>query len=212
VPGARSAGTVLTLVALFAVSRITGARQLGLTQGRVRVADSNPGWQSAFGQIAAELRTALAGLEVTVEHVGSTAVPGLAAKPIIDIAIDVRGDLQIDRVIRRLEPLGYIYRGDGGDGGGHLFVLDDQPDHPIAHIHVVSTDDPRWSRYLAFRDRLREDAAARAEYEHLKRQLADQFPNDRGAYTAAKESFIHGLFTRPGSSSAPSSSIGADPL
>jgi GrpB-like predicted nucleotidyltransferase (UPF0157 family) len=96
---------------------------------------------------------------------------------------------------RALEPLRYIYRGDEGGEGGHLFVLEDEPEHRIAHIHLLSSGDPQWTRYLAFRDRLREDAAARAEYGHLKRQLADQFPDDRGAYTAAKESFIQGLLT-----------------
>jgi len=186
------------------VALITSARQLGLARGRVDVVGSDPGWQLAFDQIAAELHTGLTSLEVTVEHVGSTAVPGLAAKPIIDIAIGVDGDVEIEPVVRRLEPLGYIYRGDLGDEGGHLFVLEDQPDHRVAHIHVVSTGDPQWSRYLAFRDRLRGDMQARTEYECLKRQLARRFPDNRGAYTAAKESFIQRLLASPGSSSVPS--------
>jgi GrpB-like predicted nucleotidyltransferase (UPF0157 family) len=163
----------------------------------VELVSSDPGWQSAFGQIAAELRTALAGTGAVIEHIGSTAVPGLAAKPIIDIAIGVHGDVGIDRIIRLLEPFGWIYRGDAGDEGGHLFALNDQPDHRIAHLHVVSTDDPQWTWYLAFRDRLREDAAARAAYEELKRQLADRFPQDRKAYTAAKESFVRRLVASP---------------
>jgi GrpB-like predicted nucleotidyltransferase (UPF0157 family) len=124
-------------------------------------------------------------------------VPGLAAKPIIDIAIGVQGEMRIDRIIRVLEPLGWIYRGDAADDGGHVFVFDDRPDHRIAHLHVVSTDDPQWLRYLAFRDRLRRDPVARAEYDALKRRLANQFPEDRKAYTAAKESFIRHMVTSP---------------
>jgi GrpB-like predicted nucleotidyltransferase (UPF0157 family) len=164
--------------------------RLGLTRGRVKIADSEPCWQSAFEQLAAQLRGVLTGLRASVEHVGSTAVPGLAAKPIIDIAIGIRGGAGIDHVIGAVEPLGYIYRGDAGSDGGHLFVLDDQPDHRIAHLHVVSAEDPQWQRYLAFRDLLRQDPLARADYENLKRQLAIQFPEDRKAYTAAKKSFI----------------------
>lgn len=78
---------------------------------------------------------------------------------------------------------------------GHLFVVDeqDQPGHRIAYIHVVSTDDPQWSRYLGFRDLLRENPDARVQYEQLKRRLASEFPNDRIGYTAAKESFIRSL-------------------
>jgi GrpB-like predicted nucleotidyltransferase (UPF0157 family) len=163
----------------------------------VEVADSDPRWQLVFDGLAAELRPALAGLDAAVEHVGSTSVPGLAAKPIIDIAIGVRGDIAIDRIIRLLEPLGYIYRRDEGASGGHLFVVDEdgQPGHRIAFVHVVAIDDPQWSRYLAFRDRLREDPDARAAYERLKRQLAAEFPRDRVGYTAAKEAFIQGLLT-----------------
>jgi GrpB-like predicted nucleotidyltransferase (UPF0157 family) len=172
-----------------------GGPKLGLTRDQVEVVDSDPGWQVVFDRLAGELRTALAGLDVTVEHVGSTSVPRLASKPIIDIAIGVNGDIAIDRIIGLLEPLGYIYRRDEGGSGGHLFVVDKdgQPGHRIAYIHVVATDDPQWSRYLGFRDRLREDPEARAKYAHLKRQLASQFPNDRIGYTDAKESFIRSL-------------------
>jgi GrpB-like predicted nucleotidyltransferase (UPF0157 family) len=177
------------------VAHIAGWPKLGLTPDRVEVTGSDPGWQLVFDGLAAELRAALASLDAAVEHVGSTSVPGLAAKPIIDIAIGVHGDIAIDRITRLLEPLGYSYRRDDGARGGHLFVVDaaDQPGHQIAYIHIVATDDPQWPRYLAFRDRLRADPDACARYEHLKRQLASEFPNNRVGYTAAKESFIRVL-------------------
>ena len=175
---------------------LAGHGRLGLTRGRVTIADSEPSWQSAFEQLAGQLRGVLASVRVSVEHVGSTAVPGLAAKPIIDIAIGIRGGVEIDHVMGAVEPLGYVYRGDAGREGGHLFVLDDRPDHRIAHLHVVSTEDPQWLRYLAFRDVLRRDPLARADYENLKRQLALQFPEDREAYTAAKEPFIRGQLSQ----------------
>jgi len=177
------------------VARIADGPKLGLTRAQVEVADSDSRWQLVFDALAAELRTALADLDVAVEHVGSTSVPGLAAKPIIDIAIGVRGEMPIDRIIRILEPLDYIYRRDEGASGGQLFVVDEEahPGHRIAYIHVVTTDDRQWSRYLGFRDLLRGNPGARAEYEQLKRRLATEFPNDRIGYTAAKESFIRNL-------------------
>jgi len=182
------------LIGSQAVAHIDGEPKLGLTRDQVRVAESDPRWQLVFDRLAGELRSALADLDVMVEHVGSTSVPGLAAKPIIDIAIGVGGPIAIDRFIQLLEPLGYIYRRDEGASGGQLFVVDEdnRPGHRIAYIHLVTTDDPQWSRYLGFRDRLREDPHARAEYQQLKRQLAAEFRNDRAGYTAAKESFIEG--------------------
>lgn len=183
------------LIGSQAVAHTDGEPHFGLTRDQVEVADSDPRWQLVFDRLAAELRSALADLDIMVEHVGSTSVPGLAAKPIIDIAVGVPGPIAIDRFIQLLEPLGYIYRRDEGASGGQLFVVDEdnRPGHRIAYIHVVTMDDPQWSRYLGFRDRLREDPDARAEYQHLKRQLAAEFPNDRVGYTAAKESFIEGL-------------------
>jgi GrpB-like predicted nucleotidyltransferase (UPF0157 family) len=185
------------LIASQAMRGINDEPKLGLTRDQVEVADSDPRWKLVFDGLSAQLRTALADLDATVEHVGSTSVPGLAAKPIIDIAIGVRGPMAIGRIIKILEPLGYIYRRDEGSSGGQLFVVDDDnsPWHRIAYIHVVATDDPQWFRYLGFRDRLREDPQARDEYQQLKRRLAAEFPNDRIGYTTAKESFIEGLLS-----------------
>jgi GrpB-like predicted nucleotidyltransferase (UPF0157 family) len=173
---------------------LKGSGPIGLAIGKVTVTASNPDWPVVFDQLAAEIRVVLANIPAVIEHVGSTAVPGLAAKPIIDIAIGVKAHIEPSHLIEALSPLGYIYRRDDGDAGGQLFVLDgDQPGHRIAYVHVVTTADPQWHRYLAVRDRLRQDPAAKAAYDRLKRDLAEQFPDDRAAYTRAKESFIRGL-------------------
>jgi GrpB-like predicted nucleotidyltransferase (UPF0157 family) len=184
-----------SLIGSPAVARIGNGARLGLTADQVEVADSDSRWHLVFEALAAELRTALSDLDATVEHVGSTAVPGLAAKPIIDVAVGIRGKIAIDRLIESLEPLGYIYRRDEGANGGQLFVVDAEgkPGQRIAYIHVVATNDPQWSRYLGFRDLLKENPHALLEYEQLKRRLAVEFPNDRIGYTAAKESFIRAV-------------------
>jgi GrpB-like predicted nucleotidyltransferase (UPF0157 family) len=162
---------------------------LGLAYGRVHlVADHPAAWSDAFGQLA----TLVLGCEgvAAVEHVGSTAVPGLAAKPILDVAVAVAEDAELAVVAARLERLGFEFRGDKGEQGGLLFVLEDAPLRRVAHLHVVPQDSCLWRRYLRFRDRLRSDSAARAGYADLKRCLATQHPDDRVSYTAGKEGYI----------------------
>ena len=182
------------MVASSTVAIVDGPR-LGLTHEQVEVAESDSRWRLVFDALAAQLRTALADLDVVVEHVGSTSVPGLAAKPIIDVAVGIRGEIAIERIIQVLGPLGYIYRRDEGASGGQLFVVDEdgQPGNRIAYVHVVTTADPQWARYLGFRDLLRGNPDARIEYEELKRRLAAEFPDDRIGYTSAKQSFIEHL-------------------
>jgi GrpB-like predicted nucleotidyltransferase (UPF0157 family) len=130
---------------------------LGLTYGQIRLLPSDPGWPRAFQRLAAELRATLGQVAVAVEHVGSTAVPGLPAKPILDVAIGLAPGADPDRVITALRPLGYQFRGDKGDEGGLLLVLKDRPAHRTAHLHLVHHGDVQWRRYLALRDRLRAD-------------------------------------------------------
>gem|GEM_PF-210901 len=179
------------------MNRLGGA-VLGLPYGQVRLVDSDPGWPHAFEVLAAELRGALGELAVAVEHVGSTAVPGLVAKPILDLAVGLAPGARTDRVRPAIEQLGYVFRGDKGDTGGLLFVLEDPPAHRIAHLHVVPHGGQRWQRYLAFRDRLRIDPDARAAYAGVKRRLGEQFAGDRQAYTAGKGAFVVDVLSRGG--------------
>jgi GrpB-like predicted nucleotidyltransferase (UPF0157 family) len=169
---------------------------LGLPYGQVRLAvGAGTEWARAYARIAAAIREALGDAAAGVEHVGSTAVPGLAAKPIIDIAVGVRPGEPVAELRTHLEPLGFIYRGDLGSQGGLLFVLETAPRHRIAHVHAVEYGGESWVRYLAFRDRLRSDPDARDSYAKLKRILAERFPGDRAAYTAGKDQVISALLS-----------------
>ena len=164
--------------------------RLGLQYGHVELAESDPAWPEDAQRLAESIRSALGPDALAVEHIGSTAVPGLLSKPILDLAVLVRRDAD---TTERLTMLGYEFRGDAGAEGGLVFVLSDRPLHRIAHVHVVSDGDPQWSRYLAVRDRLRADPTARAAYAELKLELAARFPRDRPAYTAGKDGFIASL-------------------
>jgi GrpB-like predicted nucleotidyltransferase (UPF0157 family) len=173
-----------------------GDTMLGLTYGQVRLVDSDPGWPAAFERLAAELGGALGERAVAVEHVGSTAVPGLVAKPILDLAVGLAPTSDPDHVIPAIERLGYQFRGDKGDTGGLLlFVLEDRPAHRVGHVHVVPYGSEKWRQCLAFRDRLRIDPDARASYAEVKRRLGERFASDRQVYTAGKAAFVAGLLS-----------------
>lgn len=168
---------------------------LGLDHGVVELVESDGRWGAAYDLLASALKPGLGAVAVEIEHVGSTAVPGLAAKPILDVAVGLMPGIDIKEVTTLLEQMGFEYRGDNGDQGGRLFVLNARPRHRVAHVHVVEHGDVRWHRYIAFRDRLRQDVEARASYEAAKRHLARQFPGDRASYTAGKASVVEDILS-----------------
>ena len=136
------------------------------------------------------LRRALGDLIADVQHVGSTAVHDLPAKPILDVAISIRTPDVVPDIVEGLTGIGYICRGAGADTIGHLFVRESEPNVRTVHVHVVEEDSIQWRDYLLFREVLREDSDVRKRYADLKRDLANQFPDDRESYTSAKDEFI----------------------
>jgi GrpB-like predicted nucleotidyltransferase (UPF0157 family) len=163
---------------------------IGLERGTVRVVPSDDEWPAAFAQERRRLCECIGHLVLDIQHVGSTAVSGLAAKPIIDIAVAVASPADVQRCRPLLVELGYLDRGDAGRTGGYLFVKERAPNVRTHHLHMVTIDDPQWANYLRFRDRLRADVALRTEYVSLKRKLQERFAGDRQGYTAAKDAFI----------------------
>jgi len=131
-------------------------------------------------------------MEIAVEHVGSTAVPGLPAKPILDIAVGLRPGVDRDTVVEALQSLGFLYRGavEEDEGLNLMFGWEDTPRHRVVNLHVVTHGGRRWRDWVVFRDRLRADGRARDAYAALKADLARRFPNDRTAYIAGKDEFV----------------------
>jgi len=162
----------------------------------VRVVSHQERWQEAFEDERRLLAEHLGALAIDVQHVGSTAVPGLEAKPVIDIAVALDGPSDLDECRKRLCGLGYLDRGDSGADGGYLFVKEREPNVRTHHLHVVTIDDPQWGAYLRFRDTLRANANLRDRYAALKQTLAAQFPEDRVGYTNGKASFIRHVLDR----------------
>jgi len=156
----------------------------------VRVVDHQPGWVALAAEACVNVRQAAGDLIADIQHVGSSAVPHLPAKPILDLAAAVAALDTIPALVPRLTGIGHIYRGDDGDDGGHLFVRESSPDIRTIHLHVVEYNGAQWHNYLRFRDLLRRRLDVREQYAELKKELGNRFGDDRRSYTAAKHDFI----------------------
>jgi GrpB-like predicted nucleotidyltransferase (UPF0157 family) len=166
---------------------------LGLEKSVVVLHPHNPLWIELGQQECTTVRLLLGKLALDVRHVGSTSVPGLEAKPILDVAAAVVDDATVEEVVERLtEKDDYSYEGDKGQDGGLLFARG-RDSFRTVHVHVVGAGSPEWEYYLRFHDLLIGDSIARAAYQREKRLLAQQFPEDRMGYTKAKNPIIEGL-------------------
>lgn len=154
---------------------------IGLKRRTVDVVPYRAEWAQLFLDEKARIMAAIGELIVDIQHVGSTAVPELAAKPILDIAIAVEDDRVMPAITRGLEQIGYIDRGNGGRHGGYLFVKECAPDVRTHHVHIVSRDDAQWRHYLGFRDLLRRDERLRIQYMAVKQALRHQYSKHRAA-------------------------------
>src|SRR5215472_5315258 len=159
-----------------------------MTGQPVHIADYDPQWPATFEQLRGPIAAALGALALGVEHVGSTAVPGRAAKPIIDLDVVIVSRTDLPAVIAKLRPLGYRPQGDLGVAGREAF--NNPPGAPAHHLYVCTADNKELARHLAFRDFLRAHPGTARAYAELKRSLASRFRNDRDAYTEAKTTFI----------------------
>lgn len=135
------------------------------------------------------MRQALGPLAVAIEHVGSTSIPSLAAKPILDLAVGVEDAARLDACIRPLERIGYTSFGDREGWGEYFFAKG--PDEARTHyLHLMPLEEHRWRDYLLFRDVLRSRPDLRDEYQALKTALAREHGDVRTEYTARKGAFV----------------------
>ena len=158
----------------------------------IKIVEHNPNWVNMFEYEAESIRKALRNdLIVEIQHIGSTAVPGLAAKPVIDIMIGLRDLSDGKKIIQPLKELGYVYWADNPDDKKMFFVKGMPPygEKRTHHVHMVEIDGEFWQRRL-FRDYLRINPQEASRYEKLKRELAVRFRDDREAYTEGKSDYV----------------------
>jgi GrpB-like predicted nucleotidyltransferase (UPF0157 family) len=162
----------------------------GVEKREIKIVVYDADWPKKFEKHAKRIADALGGSALRVEHIGSTSVPGLAAKPIIDILVVVPNSAHESAYLPRLKAAGYVLRVREPDWNEHRMFRTPQKD---VHIHIYSAGCPEIERNLAFRDRLRRNSDDRRRYEQTKRELAAKEWADMNAYAEAKTEVIESI-------------------
>jgi len=167
---------------------------IGLEAGVVKIAPHQDEWRQLFLEEKRRLLEAIGGYVLDIPHVGSTSIPGMPAKPIIDIGVAVANFEEAVVCIEPIEQLGYVYRGENGIPRRHYFVRRCmQRLYNTHHIHMNEINSRDWENHILFRYYLIEHLDLKQEYAALKMRLAEQFPRDRDGYLEGKGPFIEGV-------------------
>lgn len=165
---------------------------------KVIVLPYDPAWKDAFEAIRRELEAALGDLALGIEHVGSTSVEGLSAKPCIDVDVVIQDYSVFSDVVRKLEAIGYVHKGDLGIRDREAFRYSDKPHLLTHHLYVCPRDSRELHRHLTFRDFLRSHPEAAKQYGQVKERAAQLFPEDMDQYIAYKSPCIARLYEQCG--------------
>ena len=165
---------------------------------RVVVLSYDEGWKKAFEEIKAELLAALGDCIEGIEHVGSTAVEGMSAKPCIDVDVIMTDYTVFDTVVRRLGAIGYVHEGDLGIKGREAFCYTDKSHLLKHHLYVCPRNSEELYRHITFRNFLRANPDAVRVYSAVKEEAARLYPNDMDGYIAHKSPCIAELYARCG--------------
>lgn len=158
----------------------------------------NEKWKQDFLAIREEISEAMGDLAISIEHVGSTSVEGLSAKPIIDIDVVIESRDILPEVVEALGRIGYRHEGDKGIPGREAFGYDGKEHLRNHHLYVCDKDSSELRRHISFRDYLRVHPEAVAEYSRIKKEGAALFPHDIDGYIDHKTPFIQGIYQKLG--------------
>ena len=158
----------------------------------------NEQWKHDFLQIKAELANVLGQLAIEIEHVGSTSVQGLSAKPIIDIDVVIKDYSELENVISALEKIGYQHEGNLGITGREAFKYEGKEHLRKHHLYVCPEDSQELRRHIAFRDYLKTHPDAVREYSCIKEEGAELYPDDIDRYIEHKSPFIEKIYAEIG--------------
>lgn len=160
---------------------------LGLPPGTVKLSPFSYQWEEQYKIEEKRIADSLGALALDIQHIGSTCIPGLSAKPVIDIAVMVPSKSSLPECISLMESAGFEYLGDFGLPGRDFFVLGNPR---ICHVHIVEKGSNHWKQWILFRDYLLIHPDVAEKYDILKKELATKFPNDRESYLAGKAPLI----------------------
>ena len=160
---------------------------------KVEVVEHNPDWGNLFKTESQYISQALDRNVVAIHHIGSTAIPHIYAKPIIDLLIEVNNINEVDRSNDKMKRIGYQAMGEFGISDRRYFRKDNSSGIRTHHVHVFETNSPQVKRHLAFRDYMIAHPAKAQQYSDLKRKLAQQFPQNIESYMDGKDEFIKNI-------------------
>lgn len=165
---------------------------------RVMVLPYDDAWKSAFEEIKTEIENAVSDLIVGIQHVGSTSVKGLSAKPCIDVDVIIKDYSVFDEIVSKLASIGYIHEGDLGIKDREAFKYTDKPHLMTHHLYVCPQYSEELHRHITFRNFLRSNAEAVRKYSLVKETAAELFPNDIDQYIEYKSPCIEELYKQCG--------------
>jgi GrpB-like predicted nucleotidyltransferase (UPF0157 family) len=155
-------------------------------------------WKTAFETIKGEIEAALGDLILGIEHVGSTAVEGLPAKPCIDLDVVIGDYAVFPRVVQKLASIGYIHEGDLGIKGREAFRYENKPHLMKHHLYVCPRDSRELHRHITFRDFLRSSPQAAKQYGQVKEEAARRYPDNIDQYMQFKSACVEQLYEQCG--------------
>jgi GrpB-like predicted nucleotidyltransferase (UPF0157 family) len=165
---------------------------------RVAVVPYDEAWKSAFEEIKNEIEAVIGDMILGIEHIGSTSVRGLSAKPCIDIDVIIKDYSVFFDVVRKLETIGYIHEGDLGIKDREAFKYSDKPHLMAHHLYVCPQCSEELHRHITFRDFLRNNPEAVKKYSLIKEKAAELFPDSIDGYMAYKSGCIKKLYRECG--------------
>ncbi len=165
---------------------------------QVVVVPYDAAWKYAFEEIKTEIEDQIGDLMLGIEHVGSTSVKGMSAKPCIDIDVVIRDYSVFDAVVQKLDAIGYIHEGDLGIKDREAFKYADKPHLMTHHLYVCPRDSEELHRHIAFRDFLRKNPEAVKKYSRVKETAAQLFPDSIDQYIEYKSPCIEELYKECG--------------
>ena len=165
---------------------------------KVIVLPYDKAWKTDFDAIKQEIEAAIGDLILGIEHVGSTSVEGMSAKPCIDLDVVIRDYTVFDAVVERLAAIGYQHEGDLGIRHREAFRYEGKPHLQTHHLYVCPQDSEELHRHITFREFLKSHPEAVQQYSHVKEAAALQFPDDIDGYIACKSPCIAELYARCG--------------
>ena len=162
---------------------------IGLELGKVVLSSYDEEWKSNFDTEKKNLGEILKGIAITIEHVGSTAIESIKAKPVVDIAVGVKSRKDFEKCAKRFDGLeDYSVKEDNAED--ELLVRKGPESKRMNFIHIMAIDSDKYKDTIIFRDYMRDNKEAREEYEKLKIELAMKYPNERKKYTSSKDEYI----------------------